>query len=194
MLNSVYLTLENVNGFAISVSHLIYQFNKTNLLNTVANAVYLNYRKINYYKMLIGITELHRVFQEAEIIPNWFYFQDVLSQYQLKLMLGKNIKNHIKSYDPELYFCNFQDKLDYMFQQFQSKSQVKIKSSNIDFGIHFYTELSYYLAQHYLKKMTNTDDEFIQQYLSEHISLEFSNIKKYTKDYLERIWQQKLSA
>ncbi len=193
IMDDIYITMEHVEGCVINITNLNQPAARYNLLNIMFNALYFNYRKLNYHKLLSGLIEFSKVFQQQKHINNWFEYQDLLSKYQLNLMIGNKIKNYIKSYEPELCFTNFQAKLEYIFQKFNKESQIKFKKQSIEFEKHFFQELIQHMLKYRLQNSHN-EDQFINTYLLTQNRVETAALKFYIKSYLQSAQERQVKT
>lgn len=184
-MDDIYITMEHVEGCVINITNLTHPTARYNLLNIMFNAIYFNYRKLNYHKLLSGLIEFSQVFQQQKNINNWFEYQDLFSKYQLNLIVGNKVKNYVKSYEPELCFTNFQAKLEYIFQKFNKESQIKFKKQSLEFEKHFFQELIQHMLKYRLQNSHN-DDQFINTYLLTQNRVETAALKFYIKSYLQK--------
>lgn len=179
-MNSTYLAIKLIPGFAVAITST----NKLSLLNTVANALYYNYNKTNYHKMILGITEFCKIVDQYDDDLDIFCFQDILNLYHLELINGINIRSYIRDYDPKLYFPYTEEKIKYIFQHFHKKSQIKIKKHGIEFYEIFFNDLIDYITKLRMENIT-TDDQFINQYLAWHNVITETSLRNYIALYIK---------
>jgi hypothetical protein len=186
-MNSIYLTIRQIPGFAVAVTTT----NKLSLLNIVANALYYNYNKNNYHKMILGVTEFCKIIDQYDNISNLFCFQDVLEEYNLELINSNNIRNYVRSYEPELYFPYIDEKIEYIFQCFQKRSQIKIKKHGIEFYNIFFNELIDHITKLRIAHK-KTEDQFINQYLSLNNIITENSLRNYIACYIKDLMANNL--
>jgi hypothetical protein len=179
-MNSIYLAIKLIPGFAVAITTT----NKLSLLNIIANALYYNYKKKNYHRMILGITEFCKIADQYGDVLNLFYFQDILNLYHLELINGINIRNYIRDYDPKLYFPYTDEKIEYIFQYFNKNSQIKIKKHGIEFHDSFFNDLISYITKLRMENITY-DDQFINKYLAVHNVITEPSLRNYIALYIK---------
>lgn len=182
-MNDFYITMKYWAGCAINISHLADSANRNNLLNIILNAIYYNYRKLNYHQLLSGLGEFVTLWNNQDSISDWLSYSALFEKYQLALIAGNKVKNYIKSYEPELYFPCCRQKLEYIFKKFTKESQIKFKKHHLEFEQYFFQELINYILKCRLQQ-TRPEDQFIYTYLLLHNHIEISTLKSYTQNYL----------
>ncbi len=186
-MNSIYLTIKQIPGFAIAVTTT----NKLSLLNIVANALYYNYNKTNYHQMILGITEFCKIIDQYDNISNLFCFQDILQAYHLELINCSNIRNYVRAYEPELYFPYIEEKIEYIFQHFHKRSQIKIKKHGIEFYNGFFNDLMDHITKLRIEHI-KPNDQFINQYLDLHNVITETSLRNYIAIYIKDLMANKL--
>ena len=179
MLNIYYLTVNTVPGLAV----LLTNQNKNYIINTIVNAIYFNYNKINYHKIMTGIADTYQLINQTNTINDIIDIQPFLENYQLNLINSNNVKNYIRSYEPELYFVYTKEKIEYIFQQFSQHSQIKIQHDQIEFHSYFLNELVNHIKK--MKSNTKCSDLFITQYLNTYNNINHISVTEYIKNVLK---------